>query len=953
MHDLAVADAVRRMSGDVADTAASLRALDDLAAVAGRPAATGRPGARALLAERLAGVTPAATPGRRDRTTSGEARADQLAVPPQVGPDATPARRAWAAKAAAGPLAAATVAGVGLVVATSLGLALPVAAVGGLVAALASVGLTTVVEHAQARYKAVLEGRRTAVEEARRAVRAAAEHAARSAAGRALDARTEAASQQAERVARRLDALLADAAAGRPVATPDPAADVAPATTEPDGGPTGDQLVPGPRTGPVDPTSLSDADRARLADLTSALDAVDAARGRSRTAAVARARQAAAGLGLDAPLDLGLITDPDELGWPHRRAALDPALQLRLAGIDELPSAVPAPGWAVAKGLASSVLPSVTGAVLGAAALGVAPAVGLALGPVALAVSAAVAERATALGKERGKRPGSLWSPDAADALDAGDAQRAAARAAATAELAAQQAENRDRHDRLDRLDRDRAAARRRPRTVVPTAPPTPSAAVEVEERDDAPPPPAQPAAGRPRYPVAVARALGPAAVVVGGAVTVFVTATDLSPLTLVQPQTWSALGASAVPALAATVGAAAAGLASVVAAGGDALAGRSGFDREAARAKAAEARRARWSQLERAARQAAVDEAEALTRARRAEARADLAAARDQLDDAVTRSRRPRLLQLVLDRAAAFVATVESALGRLTHGPAPSDGTPPVDDGAARDLAVLAREAEQLRTTPPDARGVRVAEVLEEARRLGLLDAGPDAARRRTAVPAALAAVSGAFVGVVVSTGQDAQLWRWVRTVANATGWWPEEACDCPPGAPCTCATPAQSPTTQAPTTTTPAEQPPTAGPRDMSPTPGTPTPGTPTPGTPTPGIPTPGTPTPSTPTPGTPTPGTPTQDGPASGPRRPRPRLCGRRSRARRPPAPPPPSPWSPRGPPFRRGWCRRCPTPRGPPRTGPPRTTRRRRWPARSSRSSTSTTGPGAWGAPPPRS
>jgi hypothetical protein len=863
VHDLAVADAVRRMSGDVADTAASLRALDDLAAVAGRPAATGRPGARALLAERLAGVTPAATPGRRDRTTSGEARADQLAVPPQVGPDATPARRAWAAKAAAGPLAAATVAGVGLVVATSLGLALPVAAVGGLVAALASVGLTTVVEHAQARYKAVLEGRRTAVEEARRAVRAAAEHAARSAAGRALDARTEAASQQAERVARRLDALLADAAAGRPVATPDPAADVAPATTEPDGGPTGDQLVPGPRTGPVDPTSLSDADRARLADLTSALDAVDAARGRSRTAAVARARQAAAGLGLDAPLDLGLVADPDELGWPHRRAALDPALQLRLAGIDELPSAVPAPGWAVAKGLASSVLPSVTGAVLGAAALGVAPAVGLALGPVALAVSAALAERATALGKERGKRPGSLWSPDAADALDAGDAQRAAARAAATAELAAQEAENRDRHDRLDRLDRDRAADRRRPRTVVPTAPPTPSAAVEVEERDDAPPPPAQPAAGRPRYPVAVARALGPAAVVVGGAVTVFVTATDLSPLTLVQPQTWSTLGASAVPALAATVGAAAAGLASVVAAGGDALAGRSGFDREAARAKAAEARRARWSQLERAARQAAVDEAEALTRARRAEARADLAAARDQLDDAVTRSRRPRLLQLVLDRAAAFVATVESALGRLTHGPAASDGTPPVDDGDARDLAVLAREAEQLRTTPPDARGVRVAEVLGEARRLGLLDAGPDAARRRTAVPAALATVSGAFVGVVVSTGQDEQLWRWVRTVANATGWWPEEACDCPPGAPCTCATPAQAPTTQAPTTTSPAEQPPTAGPRDMSPTPGTPTPGIPTPGTPSPGTPTPG-----TPTPGTPTRGAPTQDGTALGP-------------------------------------------------------------------------------------
>ncbi len=66
---------------------------------------------------------------------------------------------------------------------------------------------------------------------------------------------------------------------------------------------------------------------------------------------------------------------------------------------------------------------------------------------------------------------------------------------------------------------------------------------------------------------------------------------------------------------------------------------------------------------------------------------------------------------------------------------------------------------------------------------RVGVLDPEAVGARRRAALPWALALVTATLAGTYEGPGTVQQREAWIRMIANATGWWPEEQCDCPPG--------------------------------------------------------------------------------------------------------------------------------------------------------------------------
>ncbi|GHE11329.1 toxin glutamine deamidase domain-containing protein [Klenkia taihuensis] len=695
------------------------------------------PVGRARPARTLPPVTTA--PGGATPSASG----------PPAGPGSTPSvpsTRAWVGKALAGP--GTTVVGVAVLAVVSLPLA-PALAWGAL-ASTAAAALVAAAQRSAAGTKAELEAARRSVERARSQAWAQA----RGAAELAAEARSR------QDVEERLAGVQGELT-GRPPAAPDGA-------TAPDGEPL---LAPGPVTGPLDPLALGPVDQDRLAEVAAAAQAVLDAGDAVTPAQLARLRSAAEDAGmLSDPTGTG--TDPDELGWPHRRLLLDPELQPVLQKLDTLPSGVPSlrshlanAAWGV--GL-PGVMTALPGVLLG---VGVGPLALVAAGlvPVATAVATAVRQHGAATRVEQAVQARAQVKADLP----------AAARGVLDAELADARAVTDARRGDLEAAEqvaddvaavREARAARRRtvaervlgalagpadPVVELPQAPATP-----------APVPPTAPApagAVAPDRPISapwLRSALTAVSAPVVGTVTAVLawqaTFADQAG-SLFDPATWTALdglpqvGAVAVTAAAAAV--LAVGSSSVV----DAWSDRS--------AAAAKERRAAALKVHEAARATARREVE-LGRAR---------ARRDGLLDAVRRSEAGDIARAldgerqaeaaVPHRPAGLVPRLVEWMRTQTRAVVDLvlDGTRP-GDPAHR--AALSRLAADLPAVPRDEAPAGIARVVAAAREAGI---GPGDVPGSPELDRVLAADRA--VG-----GEGAVDWAHVAKIANAVGWWPEE---------------------------------------------------------------------------------------------------------------------------------------------------------------------------------
>ncbi|MDQ3716662.1 MAG: hypothetical protein M3381_11715, partial [Actinomycetota bacterium] len=107
-----------------------------------------------------------------------------------------------------------------------------------------------------------------------------------------------------------------------------------------DGAPsTPDQLVPSATQGPVNPDHFTAADHGRIDDITRLLLSLEEAGGRSRRTLLTEYHAAVRAAGLDLPNSPDI--DPDALGSPARRVALDPELLAAMQAHDPLPSVTP------------------------------------------------------------------------------------------------------------------------------------------------------------------------------------------------------------------------------------------------------------------------------------------------------------------------------------------------------------------------------------------------------------------------------------------------------------------------------------------------------------------------------------------------------------------------------------------------------------------------------------
>ena len=581
----------------------------------------------------------------------------------------------------------------------------------------------------------------------------------------------------------------------------------------------GDVLVPGPTAGVLEPSRLTAADDARIAQITDLAQQLAGARSADRPALTGQLAAALAAAGLDGRVPVAddgtAESDPDALGWPRRRALLDPDLRALAQRLDVTPSGVP--------GLGAHAAVSLLGTALPAAATTLAATLGAGFGPLAL-LTIVGAPVAAALGQAWGQHRSAL-------ALETRKTERAAARGGlsdATAarlddlradlqaqreELLAQaahlEADNETlaegralrarRADRQARLAAGPAWARTadalfRPGDPVPPTVPEPAAASDAAvpapaaEPQPVPVPVSTPVHTRWRQAMGTFVS-GPTASLVTAFVVWHVHLGQRIDQ-LVSPATWALAASSPVRTVAAAIAGSAAALVSGAAqASADFLAGRSAAAADEQRKAAVKVRNARLVGPVTAAQTADVARALREATAELSAGRAELAELRERAEataDATVPVRGPGVVPSAVGRVTAWLAGRETAEVRTVAATAPA--------GSPLHVAALSRLADQLPGAPAAERRELVQVVAGQARRVGMVGSAAPTAGARGPVPGPLGAVvaalgtSGGIATGLTAAGTDEQFWRLMRALANATGWWPEEECDCPPGAPCTC---------------------------------------------------------------------------------------------------------------------------------------------------------------------
>ncbi|QNG36332.1 hypothetical protein F1C76_06790 [Geodermatophilaceae bacterium NBWT11] len=702
-------------------------------------------------------LPPATTPAAPAPTGSGDVVATTPSGPPDVRPS-VPRFGAWLARSLTGPATA--LVGVGVLALVALPLS-PALAWG----ALASTAAAGLVAHAQRSFadrKAELEQTRKAVEQARGAATAQARAAAE------LQVEVE-----AREATERLLAAVRGPLTGPPV-TGDPPADGTAGQA-----PSGPVLAPGGVRGPLDAASLGSADRARLADVATAAQAVlDAGRDDPDPALQTRLRAAAEAAGmLSDPTGTG--SDPDALGWPHRRLLLDPTLQPVVAQLDTLPTAVPrlrshlaSAAWGAAVPGALTALP---GVLLG---VGVGPLALVALGvlPVGAAVATAVRQHAAASTVERATTARARAKTDLpAAARVLLDAEVADARAVARArrqDLAAAE-DVAAGVDRVREARAERQVARRRLLDAL-VGPADPSVELPVVP-DPTPVRPTVPAAPGPVTPDAAVTAPWVRSVATAVAAPVLGTVASVVAWhasfaadagALWDPGTWTTL--AGLPQVGAVAVVAALG-AAVSAGVSTSLESWAENSRAATREQ-----RAAALKVHEAARAVALREVELgrpraardglLDAVRRAEAASTARAvqAEQQAEDAVPRRPAGLVVRLV-----EWMQTQTEAVARAVL-----DGARP---GEPAGRAALSRLATGLSVAPRAEAPERISRLLHAARADGLGPGdvpGSPELDRVLELDAALPGGPATGAGTA-NAGID---WARMARIANATGWWPEE---------------------------------------------------------------------------------------------------------------------------------------------------------------------------------